>query len=169
MRARGWRSCPRATRACTAWPRGRSRWRRACDVEVIPGVTAALAVAARLGAPLADDWATLSLSDLQVPWATVERRLTALAASGIALALYNPRSATRTEPFERALAILRAHRAPSTPAIVATDVARPAETIHHADPRDPRPGHGDDALARPRRGRDGAEWAGERLIARRRA
>ena len=82
---------------------------------VIPGVTAALAAAARVGAPLADDWATLSLSDLHVPWETVERRLTALAASGIALALYNPRSATRTEPFERALSILRAHRDPDTP------------------------------------------------------
>ena len=78
---------------------------------MIPGVTAALAAAARLGAPLADDWATLSLSDLHLPWETVERRLTALAASGIALALYNPRSKTRTEPFERALAILREHRA----------------------------------------------------------
>jgi precorrin-3B C17-methyltransferase len=98
-------------------------------VEVIPGVTAALAVAARLGAPLADDWATLSLSDLHVPWATVERRLAALASSGIALALYNPRSATRTEPFDRALAVLRSLRPPSTAAVVATDVARPGETI----------------------------------------
>jgi precorrin-3B C17-methyltransferase len=98
-------------------------------VEVIPGVTAALAVAARLGAPLADDWATLSLSDLHVPWATVERRLTALTASGIALALYNPRSATRTEPFDRALSLLRSLRAPETPAVVATDVTRPGETI----------------------------------------
>ena len=49
-------------------------------IEVVPGVTAALAAAARLGAPLADDWATLSLSDLHLPWETVERRLTALAA-----------------------------------------------------------------------------------------
>jgi precorrin-3B C17-methyltransferase len=99
------------------------------DVEVVPGVTAALAVAARLGAPLADDWATLSLSDLHLPLATLERRLTGLAASGIALALYNPRSATRSAPFERALSILGAHRAPETPAIVATDVTRPDETI----------------------------------------
>jgi precorrin-3B C17-methyltransferase len=98
-------------------------------VEVIPGVTAALAVAARVGAPLADDWATVSLSDLHMPWATIERRLTALAGAGIALALYNPRSRTRTEPFERALQILRAHREPDTPAIVATDVARPGERI----------------------------------------
>lgn len=101
------------------------------DVTVIPGVTAALATAARLGAPLADDWATLSLSDLHVPLETVERRLTGLAMSGIALALYNPRSKTRTEPFERALAILREHRPPDTPVVVATDVAREGETLEH--------------------------------------
>jgi precorrin-3B C17-methyltransferase len=97
------------------------------DVEVIPGVTAALAVAARVGAPLADDWATLSLSDLNVPWDVVARRLSALAASGIALALYNPRS--RTRPLERALDVLAAHRLPETPVIVATDVFRPDESV----------------------------------------
>jgi precorrin-3B C17-methyltransferase len=101
------------------------------EVTVIPGVTAALAAAARLGAPLADDWATLSLSDLHTPWATIERRLTALAASGIALALYNPRSKTRTEPFDRALAILREHRPDDTPVVIATDVARERETLEH--------------------------------------
>jgi precorrin-3B C17-methyltransferase len=95
-------------------------------VEVIPGVTAALAVAARLGAPLADDWATLSLSDLQVPWAVVERRLSGVAAAGLALALYNP--ASRSRSFARALDVLRVHRAPDTPVAVATDVARPGET-----------------------------------------
>ncbi len=96
-------------------------------VEVIPGVTAALAAAARLGAPLADDWATLSLSDLQVPWATVERRLSGVAAAGLALALYNP--ASRSRSFARALDVLRVHRAPETPVAVATDVARPREAI----------------------------------------
>jgi precorrin-3B C17-methyltransferase len=101
------------------------------EVTVVPGVTAALAAAARLGAPLADDWATLSLSDLHLPWETVERRLTALAASGIALALYNPRSRTRTEPFAQALRILREHRPGDTPVAVATDVTRPGETIEH--------------------------------------
>ena len=100
---------------------------RGVEVEVIPGVTAALAAAARVGAPLADDWASLSLSDLNLPWETVARRLSALAASGIALALYNPRS--RTRPLERALEVLREHRAPDTPVIVATDVARPDESI----------------------------------------
>ncbi|MDA0172647.1 precorrin-3B C(17)-methyltransferase [Solirubrobacter taibaiensis] len=99
------------------------------DVTVVPGVTAALATAAVLGAPLADDWATLSLSDLHLPLETVERRLTGLAMSGIALALYNPRSKTRTEPFDRALAILREHRSGETPVVVATDVAREGESL----------------------------------------
>ena len=135
-----------ATPACTAWPRGRSRAsrcrRRRPAVEVVPGVTAALAAAARLGAPLADDWATLSLSDLHVPWATVERRLTALAAVGLALALYNPRSATRTEPFDRALAILREHRAGghagrrSPPTSPATARRSSATTLADARPGD---------------------------------
>ena len=61
-------------------------------IEVVPGVTAALAAGALLGAPLGDDFAALSLSDLQVAWEVVERRLTAVAAAGLALALYNPRS-----------------------------------------------------------------------------
>ena len=103
------------------------------DVTVVPGVTAALATAARLGAPLADDWATLSLSDLHLPLETVERRLTGLALSGIALALYNPRSKTRTEPFDRALAILREHRAGDTPVVVATDVARAGRAARARD------------------------------------
>jgi precorrin-3B C17-methyltransferase len=97
------------------------------DVEVIPGVTAALAAAARLGAPLADDWATLSLSDLHLPWPAVERRLAAVASSGIALALYNP--ASRTRSFEPALEVLLAQRAAATPVAVATDVARAAESV----------------------------------------
>ena len=99
------------------------------EVTVIPGVTAALAAAARLGAPLADDWATLSLSDLHLPLG--DRRAPphrARRRPGIALALYNPRSKTRTEPFDRALAILREHRAADTPVAVATDVAREGET-----------------------------------------
>jgi len=97
------------------------------QVDVIPGVTAALAAAARLGAPLADDWASLSLSDLQVPWAVVERRLSGVAAAGLALALYNP--ASRSRSFAPALDVLLVHRAPDTPVVIATNVARAGETI----------------------------------------
>ena len=61
-------------------------------VEVVPGITAASAAAAVLGAPLAHDHAFLSLSDLLTPWTVIEQRLRAIAASDIAVALYNPRS-----------------------------------------------------------------------------
>ena len=97
------------------------------EIEVVPGVTAALAASALLGAPLGDDFAALSLSDLHVAWDVVERRLTAVAAAGLALALYNPRSRTRTWQLERVLELLREHRADDTPVAVVTDAARPGE------------------------------------------
>ena len=101
-------------------------------LEVIPGVTAALAAGALLGAPLGDDFAALSLSDLNVAWDVVERRLTAVAAAGLALALYNPRSRTRTWQLERVLAVLREHRADDTAVAVVTDAARPGERVTRA-------------------------------------
>jgi precorrin-3B C17-methyltransferase len=101
-------------------------------IEIIPGVTAALAAGALLGAPLGDDFAALSLSDLHVAWEVVERRLTAVAAAGLALALYNPRSRTRTWQLERVLEVLREHRADDTPVAVVTDAARPGECVTQA-------------------------------------
>lgn len=98
-------------------------------VTVLPGVTAALAAGALLGAPLADDWATLSLSDLHVPWEVVERRVAAVAAAGLALALYNARSRTRTHQFGRVLEILAAHRGADTPVGLVTDAGRPGESV----------------------------------------
>ena len=101
-------------------------------VEVVPGVTAALAAGALLGAPLGDDFAALSLSDLQVAWEVVERRLTAVAAAGLALALYNPRSRARTWQLERVLEVLREHRADDTALAVVTDAARAGQRVEHA-------------------------------------
>jgi precorrin-3B C17-methyltransferase len=101
-------------------------------IEVIPGVTAALAAGALLGAPLGDDFAALSLSDLHLSWEVVERRLTAVAAAGLALALYNPRSRTRTWQLERVLDVLREHRDARTPVGVVTDAARPGQRVERA-------------------------------------
>jgi precorrin-3B C17-methyltransferase len=101
-------------------------------IEVVPGVTAALAAGALLGAPLGDDFAALSLSDLHVAWEVVERRLTAVAAAGLALALYNPRSRTRTWQLDRVVEILREHRDADTPVAVVTDAARPGEHVARA-------------------------------------
>ena len=99
------------------------------EIVVVPGVTAAQAAAALAGAPLTDDFAVLSLSDIRAPWARVERRVEAIARSGLALALYNPRSSRRTEGFARALEILRAARPGDTPVILAHDVARRGERV----------------------------------------
>jgi precorrin-3B C17-methyltransferase len=98
-------------------------------VVVVPGVTAALAAGALLGAPLADDWASLSLSDLHVPWERVERRLSACASAGLALALYNPRSRERTWQLQRVLEVLREHRPLGTPVGLVTDAGREAERV----------------------------------------
>jgi precorrin-3B C17-methyltransferase len=102
-------------------------------VEVVPGITAALAAAARLGAPLAVDFAVVSLSDLLVSWPTIERRLEAAADGDLALALYNPRSRGRPDALERALALLRRRRDLSTPAALVHNICRPGERVEIGD------------------------------------
>lgn len=99
------------------------------EVHVVPGVTAALAAGALLGAPLADDWASLSLSDLHRPWPEIERRLRLLGDAGLALALYNPRSRGRTEQFDRALDVLRHTRGDDVVVGLVTDAGRPDEHV----------------------------------------
>lgn len=111
------------------------------EVVVVPGVTAAQAAAAAIGAPLTDDFAVLSLSDISTSWARVEARLRALAPSGLALCLYNPRSKRRTEPFDRALEILRAARPGPTPVALCHDVTRPTEAIERTTLADLDPTH----------------------------
>jgi cobalt-precorrin 5A hydrolase/precorrin-3B C17-methyltransferase len=98
-------------------------------VEVVPGVTAASAAAALLGAPLAHDHALVSLSDLLTPWAVIEQRLRALAASDVAIAMYNPRSSRRTWQLDSARSILLECRPASTPVGVVTDASRPNEHV----------------------------------------
>jgi precorrin-3B C17-methyltransferase len=101
-------------------------------VDVVPGVTAALAAGALLGAPFADDFAVLSLSDLHLEWPVVERRLLGVASSGIALALYNPRSKARTWQLDRVLALLVQVRGAATAVALVHDAGREAEAIERA-------------------------------------
>ncbi|MEM7323805.1 MAG: precorrin-3B C(17)-methyltransferase, partial [Actinomycetota bacterium] len=98
-------------------------------VHVVPGVTASLAAAAILGAPLAHDHALVSLSDLLTPWPLIERRLEALAAADFAVAFYNPRSQRRTMQLERAREILLTGRPASTPVGIVVNATRPGETV----------------------------------------
>ena len=86
------------------------------EVEVIPGVTAALAAAAALGAPLSNDYATISLSDLLTPRETVLARLRAVAGCGLTCVLYNPRSRGRQDLFDEAVRIFTEARGNDVPA-----------------------------------------------------
>ncbi|WP_433797766.1 precorrin-3B C(17)-methyltransferase [Actinoplanes sp. CA-252034] len=98
-------------------------------VRIIPGLTAAQAVASRAGAPLGHDFCILSLSDRLKPWSVIESRLTAAATADLVIAVYNPASKTRREQLVRALELLRAHRGPGTPVVVGRDVGGPEESV----------------------------------------
>ena len=79
----------------------------AFDIRILPGITAMLAAAARLGAPLGHDFCAINLSDNLKPWALIEKRLRLAAEAGFAMAFYNPRSKSRPHSFARVLEILR--------------------------------------------------------------
>lgn len=98
-------------------------------LRVVPGVTAATAAGALLGAPLARDFACLTLSDLLTPWDAVEARVQALAATDLVLALYNPRSRGRPWQLDRVRDVLCAHRGPAAPVGLVTDAGRDGEQV----------------------------------------
>jgi precorrin-3B C17-methyltransferase len=99
------------------------------SIEIVPGVSAANAAAARLGAPLMLDYACISLSDLLVPWATIRQRVQAVAAADLVVALYNPKSAKRIRQLEEVAAIFRQYRSGATPVGVATAVSSDGERV----------------------------------------
>ncbi|GAA3179788.1 precorrin-3B C(17)-methyltransferase [Streptomyces virens] len=98
------------------------------DVVGVPGVTAALAAGAILGAPLGHDHVSISLSDLHTPWEVIERRVRAAAEADLVVTFYNPRSRGRDWQLPKALAILAEHRAPETPVGVVRNASRADES-----------------------------------------
>lgn len=98
-------------------------------VRVLPGLTAAHAVASRAGAPLGHDYCVLSLSDLLKPWEVVAGRITAAARADLVLAIYNPASKRRTWQVAAARDLLLEHRAPETPVVIGRDVGGAGESM----------------------------------------
>lgn len=96
-------------------------------IEVIPGVSAAMAAAAQLGAPLMLDYANISLSDLLTPWELIRKRLEAAASADFVTALYNPKSKKRVDQLAEAAEIFRKHRPGSTPVGICTSVGYEGE------------------------------------------
>jgi precorrin-3B C17-methyltransferase len=117
-----------AAAICEAVETGPESWRE-LDLTIVPGITAMLAVAARIGAPLGHDFCALSLSDNLKPWELVERRLDAAAGAGFVIALYNPVSRARPWQFGNALERLRRHLPRSTPVVFGRAVGRPDEHV----------------------------------------
>ena len=102
---------------------------REIPVEVLPGITAMLAAAARAGAPLGHDFCAINLSDNLKPWAVIEKRLRLAAQADFAMAFYNPRSKSRPEGFVKTLEILRQECEPERLILFARAVSRADEAI----------------------------------------
>jgi precorrin-2 C20-methyltransferase/precorrin-3B C17-methyltransferase len=98
-------------------------------VRVLPGLTAAQAVASRAGAPLGHDYCVLSLSDQLKPWDVIAGRVTAAARADLVLAIYNPASRSRTWQVAAARDLLLEHRSPDTPVVIGRDVGGPSESL----------------------------------------
>jgi cobalt-precorrin 5A hydrolase/precorrin-3B C17-methyltransferase len=99
------------------------------DVDGVPGITAAIAAAHALGAPLGHDHAYLSLSDLHTPWPAIERRLRAAAEGDFVVCFYNPRSRGRDWQLPAALDLLAEHRPASTPVGLVRNATREGERV----------------------------------------
>jgi precorrin-3B C17-methyltransferase len=127
-----------AAAVCEQIETGPAAW-RGLDVEIVPGITAMLAVAARVGAPLGHDFCALSLSDKLKPWPVIERRLDAAAQAGFVIALYNPISRARPWQLTAAFERLRRYLPATTPTVFGRAVGRADEnvavtTLQAADP-----------------------------------
>jgi precorrin-3B C17-methyltransferase len=98
-------------------------------VEIIPGVTAATAASAILGAPLVSDFAVISLSDLLTPWEKIERRLEALSQADFSIVIYNPQSQGRIEPIAKAYEIMMKYIDPKTPVGIVRQAGREGQNF----------------------------------------
>jgi precorrin-3B C17-methyltransferase len=112
--------------------RGEPHW-RTLEIEVVAGVSAMFAAAARLGAPLGGDFCAISLSDNLKPWEVVLRRLRAAAEAGFVIALYNPSSRARPWQLGAAFEALREVLPSTTPVAFCAAIGRPDEAIRITD------------------------------------
>lgn len=99
------------------------------QIEIIPGITAASASASLLGAPLAQDFAAISLSDLLIDRRGIEKRLRAALKADFVIVLYNPKSKSRIKPLERAWGIISQYRSTKTPVGIVKNAYRKGQEL----------------------------------------
>ncbi len=97
------------------------------QVEVIPGVTAALSGAAVLGAPLIHDFCLISLSDLLTPWEKIESRLVKASEADLSIVLYNPSSHKRADYLQKACDLCMQAKSPDTVCGIVRSIGRDGE------------------------------------------
>ncbi|MBD9652333.1 precorrin-3B C(17)-methyltransferase [Ensifer sp. ENS09] len=117
-----------AAAVCEAIDKGPEEW-KSVELVITPGVTAMLAVAARIGAPLGHDFCAISLSDNLKPWEVITRRLRLAAEAGFVIALYNPISKARPWQLGEAFELLRGVLPATVPVIFGRAAGRPDERI----------------------------------------
>ena len=97
--------------------------------QIHPGISCVNQLAARIGAPLMNDFCTISLSDKLTAWDKIIQRLEGAAKGDFVIAIYNPRSLERDWQLEYAVNLLKEHRPPSTPVVMARQISRRDESI----------------------------------------
>jgi precorrin-3B C17-methyltransferase len=107
----------------------RQRVEEKIPIEIVPGVPVFVSAAALVGAPLMNDFAAISLSDLLNPWEKIEKKLEAAAAADFVTCLYNPKSRKRVRQIDRARDIFLKHRSKDTPCAVLRNVSRAGQSI----------------------------------------
>ncbi len=117
-----------ASAVCEAIDTGEPAW-RTIEIVVEPGITAMLAAAAKVGAPLGHDFCTISLSDNLKPWPLIEKRIRFACEADMAIAFYNPASKSRREQIRQTFELLRQYRTADTPVVVAKAIGRPDEDV----------------------------------------
>lgn len=106
------------------------------DVEIVPGVSALNAAASLVGAPLANDFAVLSLSDLLTPWDVIEKRIGCAAEGDFVMVIFNPKSKKRIEQILRVKKIIERYRRGETPVSIVTNAFRNGQRIVNTTLRD---------------------------------
>ena len=112
----------------SGWKRGQSP-----ELRLVPGITALNSTASLVGAPLGHDFCAISLSDLLTPWPIITRRIEAAASSDFVIGLYNPASGRRTRQIVEAQAIIRRHRAGTTPVALVKSAYRKLQQVDLSD------------------------------------
>ncbi len=92
--------------------------------EVHPGISSMQLAAALSGAPLMNDFCSISLSDKLTPWSLIEKRIKGALIGDFVIAFFNPQSIERNWQLKSAIDLCLKSRQCDTPVLIARQVGR---------------------------------------------